>query len=61
MLPLLFTSFFQAAVSVTGDLEPALRRIIAASGAEVAVAYRTLDGRASCSSIRTSRFTRPAR
>ena len=28
------------------SLEPALRRIIAASGAEVAVAYRSLDGRA---------------
>lgn len=47
MLALLFTSLIllpQQPPSTTG-LEPALRRVIAATGAEVAVAYRTLDGR----------------
>ena len=47
MLTLLFTSsLLLPQPSSQGDLEPALRRVIAASGAEVAVAYRTLDGRA---------------
>lgn len=46
MLTLLFTSllFLPQTPSQT-DLEPALRRVIGASGAEVAVAYRTLDGK----------------
>jgi beta-lactamase class A len=35
----------QAGGMPTASLEPALRRLIADSGAEVAVAYRTLDGR----------------
>ena len=46
-MTLLFTSLLLLTQSSSpGGLEPALRRIIAASGAEVAVAYRTLDGRA---------------
>ena len=47
MLTLLFTSLLLLPQPPSqGDLEPVLRRVIAASGAEVAVAYRTLDGRA---------------
>ena len=47
MLAMIFTASLLAQTGVTPapSLEPALRRIIAASGAEVAVAYRTLDGR----------------
>jgi beta-lactamase class A len=42
VLPLLVGLIHQ---TPSPDLETALRRMIAASGAEVAVAYRTLDGR----------------
>jgi beta-lactamase class A len=46
MLTLPFTSFLLVPqASAPPDLEGALRRAIAASGTEVAVAYRTLDGR----------------
>ena len=46
MLTLLFTSLLVAQEpGAPAGLEPALRRAIAESGAEVAVAYRTLDGR----------------
>ena len=47
MLTLLFAASLmpQAGAHPAPTLETALRRIIAASGAEVAVAYRTLDGR----------------
>lgn len=46
MLTFLFTSLLLLPqASSPSSLEPALRRAIAASGAEVAVAYRTLDGR----------------
>ena len=47
MLTLLFTALTvgQPPTLSTLELEAQLRRIIAASGAEVAVAYRTLDGR----------------
>ena len=47
MLTALFTASLlaQAGGMPAASLEPALRRIIADSGAEVAVAYRTLDGR----------------
>jgi beta-lactamase class A len=43
MLPLLLTAFLLQAQP--SPLESSLRSTIAASGAEVAVAYRTLDGR----------------
>src|SRR6476659_4580025 len=47
MLTLLLTAlaFAQTPEPSTQTLETELRQIIAASGAEVAVAYRTLDGR----------------
>lgn len=46
MLTFLFTSLLLLPqASSPSSLEPALRSAIAASGAEVAVAYRTLDGR----------------
>jgi beta-lactamase class A len=47
MITALFTAAFlaQAGHVPTPSLEPTLRRIIAESGAEVGVAYRTLDGR----------------
>lgn len=45
MLALLLTSLLVQAQSAPANLEAALRRAIAESGAEVAVAYRTLDGR----------------
>ena len=38
------------------SLESQLRGLIASSGAEVAVAFRTLDGRAECSSITDKLF-----
>jgi beta-lactamase class A len=48
MLPLTIVAFLAqgAAVSSTSTLEARLRQMITASGAEVAVAYETLDGRA---------------
>jgi beta-lactamase class A len=47
MITALFAAAFlaQAGHVPTDSLEPTLRRIIADSGAEVGVAYRTLDGR----------------
>lgn len=47
MLTVLITASLlaQAGGTPVASLEPALRRLIADSGAEVAVAYRTLDGR----------------
>lgn len=45
MLALLVTLLLVPSQSAPADLESSLRRTIAASGAEVAVAYRTLDGR----------------
>ncbi len=49
MLPLLFTAALLAAPRAASPaaLDARLREIIAASGAEVAVAYRTIDGRTS--------------
>ena len=44
MLPLLFAALLQAPAP-SATLESSLRSAIARSGAEVAVAYRTLDGR----------------
>ncbi len=59
MLILPFAAFLiaQSARGDTTPLQDQLRRIIASSGAEVAVAYRTLDGVPSCFSTLTSRFT----
>jgi len=45
MLALLLTSLLVQSQAAPANLEAALRRAIAESGAEVAVAYRTLDGR----------------
>ena len=47
MLALLFTASLlaQRPAQPVPALEPTLRQLIAASGAEVAIAYRTLDGR----------------
>ena len=46
MLTLLFTSLLPGRQpAAPAGLEPALSRAIAKSGAELAVAYRTLDGR----------------
>lgn len=46
MLPFLLTALLLPAQPADPSLDSALRSAIAASGAEVAVAYRTLDGRA---------------
>jgi beta-lactamase class A len=47
MLTLLFSALAltQAQPLTTGALEAQLRRLVSSSGAEVAIAYRTLDGR----------------
>ena len=45
MLALLLTSLLCQSQSPPASLETALRRTIAESGAEVAIAYRTVDGR----------------
>ncbi len=48
MLPLIFTLLITAPrPAAPPDLEDRLRALIAASGAEVSVAYRTIDGRTS--------------
>ena len=45
ILPLAAFLIAQGARGDTTNLQDQLRRIIASSGAEVAVAYRTLDGK----------------
>ena len=63
MLILPFAAFLivQGTSRDTTQLQDQLRRIIASSGAEVAVAYRSLDGSAELFSTLTSRFTPRAR
>lgn len=46
MLSCLFALLLAQSLPSSGDLDASLRKVIAASGAEVAVAYRALDGRA---------------
>ena len=45
LLPLAAALLIQTSTSTSAALEDQLRRLIASSGAEIAVAYRTLDGK----------------